>query len=169
MPERPAQAIDWATRYAEAHGLEAAAITLKANKTYGYDAKLPLVCEVYLLALGAHLQAMKDAKERRERGEKHGGQCGHAHTRECHQPHEDSLTPGNVGGSAIPTASPPSTGEAVKMVRGATPEATRTLVRNFEDPDCGNATFSATAFWERAWGKPKTEPERGLGGRSVAV
>lgn len=59
MPERPAQAIDWATRYAEAHGLEAAAITLKANKTYGYDAKLPLVCEVYLLALGAHLQAMK--------------------------------------------------------------------------------------------------------------
>ena len=41
------------------------------------------------------------------------------------------------------------------MARGATPEATRTLVRNFEDPDRGNATFSATAFWERAWGKPK--------------
>ena len=45
---------------------------MKANKTYGYDAKLPLVCEVYLLALGAHLQAMKDAKERRERGENTG-------------------------------------------------------------------------------------------------
>jgi hypothetical protein len=44
--------------------------TLKGNKAYGYDAKLlPLVCEVYLLARDAHLAALKDAQERRVKGE----------------------------------------------------------------------------------------------------
>lgn len=44
--------------------------TKRGNKAYGYDAKLlPMVCEVYLLARDAHLKALKDAQERRERGE----------------------------------------------------------------------------------------------------
>lgn len=44
--------------------------TTRGNKAYGYDAKLlPLVCEVYLLARDAHLKALKDAQERRARGE----------------------------------------------------------------------------------------------------
>lgn len=44
--------------------------TKRGNKAYGYDAKLlPLVCEVYLLARDEHLRALKEAQERRERGE----------------------------------------------------------------------------------------------------
>ncbi len=44
--------------------------TLRGGKAYGYDAKLlPLVCEVYLLARDAHLEALKEAQERRKRGE----------------------------------------------------------------------------------------------------
>jgi hypothetical protein len=44
--------------------------TKRGNKAYGYDARLlPLVCEVYLLARDEHLRALKDAQERRERGE----------------------------------------------------------------------------------------------------
>ena len=44
--------------------------TIRGNKAYGYDAKLlPLVCEVYLLARDAHLAALKDAQERRKKGE----------------------------------------------------------------------------------------------------
>jgi hypothetical protein len=40
------------------------------RKAYGYNATLlPLVCEVYLSARDAHLDAMKDAQARRERGE----------------------------------------------------------------------------------------------------
>jgi P63C domain len=40
------------------------------RKAYGYDATLlPLVCEVYLSARDAHLEAMKHAQSRRERGE----------------------------------------------------------------------------------------------------
>ena len=45
--------------------------TTKGNRAYGYDAKLlPLVCEVYLSARDAHLEAMKEAQLRRERGER---------------------------------------------------------------------------------------------------
>src|SRR5262249_49041956 len=45
--------------------------TLRGNRAYGYDARLlPLVCEVYLLARDAHLAAMKDAQEKRRKGEK---------------------------------------------------------------------------------------------------
>lgn len=44
--------------------------TRRGNKAYGYDARLlPMVCEVYLLARDAHLKALKDAQERRSRGE----------------------------------------------------------------------------------------------------
>ncbi len=44
--------------------------TTRGNRAFGYDAKLlPLVCEVYLLARDAHLRALKDAQEARERGE----------------------------------------------------------------------------------------------------
>lgn len=44
--------------------------TTRGNKAYGYDAKLlPMVCEVYLLARDAHMEALKDAQERRRRGE----------------------------------------------------------------------------------------------------
>jgi len=44
--------------------------TKRGNKAYGYDARLlPMVCEVYLLARDAHLKALKDAQERREKGE----------------------------------------------------------------------------------------------------
>ena len=44
--------------------------TKRGNKAYGYDARLmPMVCEVYLLARDAHLRAMKEAQERRARGE----------------------------------------------------------------------------------------------------
>jgi P63C domain len=44
--------------------------TLRGNRAYGYDAKLlPMVCEVYLRARDAHLEALKDAQERRKRGE----------------------------------------------------------------------------------------------------
>ena len=44
--------------------------TLRGGRAYGYDAKLlPLVCEVYLLARDAHLEALKEAQERRRRGE----------------------------------------------------------------------------------------------------
>jgi hypothetical protein len=43
--------------------------TRRGNKAYGYDAKLlPLVCEVYLLARDAHLQALKDAQQQRGQG-----------------------------------------------------------------------------------------------------
>jgi hypothetical protein len=45
--------------------------TTKGNRGYGYDAKLlPLVCEVYLSARDAHLEAMRGAQLRRERGER---------------------------------------------------------------------------------------------------
>ncbi len=38
--------------------------TKRGGKAYGYDARLlPLVCEVYLKARDAHLQALKDAQE----------------------------------------------------------------------------------------------------------
>jgi len=44
--------------------------TTRGNKAYGYDARLlPMVCEVYLLARDAHLKGLKDAQERRTRGE----------------------------------------------------------------------------------------------------
>lgn len=44
--------------------------TKRGNKAYGYDARLlPLVCEVYLLARDEHLRVLKEAQERRERGE----------------------------------------------------------------------------------------------------
>jgi hypothetical protein len=44
--------------------------TTRGNRAYGYDARLlPMVCEVYLLARDAHLRALKEAQERRERGE----------------------------------------------------------------------------------------------------
>jgi hypothetical protein len=44
--------------------------TKRGSRAYGYDARLlPLVCEVYLLARDEHLRALKDAQERRERGE----------------------------------------------------------------------------------------------------
>jgi hypothetical protein len=44
--------------------------TKRGNKAYGYDARLlPMVCEVYLLARDAHMKAMKEAQERREKGE----------------------------------------------------------------------------------------------------
>jgi hypothetical protein len=45
--------------------------TLRGNRAYGYDAKLlPMVCEVYLRARDAHLEALKEAQERRKKGEK---------------------------------------------------------------------------------------------------
>lgn len=45
--------------------------TMRGNKAYGYDARLlPMVCEVYLLARDAHLEALKGAQERRRRGER---------------------------------------------------------------------------------------------------
>ena len=45
--------------------------TMKGNRAFGYDANLlPAVCEVYLLARDAHFEAMKDAQERRAKGEK---------------------------------------------------------------------------------------------------
>jgi hypothetical protein len=44
--------------------------TKRGKKAYGYDARLlPMVCEVYLLARDAHLKALKEAQERREKGE----------------------------------------------------------------------------------------------------
>ncbi len=44
--------------------------TKRGNKAYGYDARLlPLVCEVYLLARDAHLNAHKEAQASRSRGE----------------------------------------------------------------------------------------------------
>jgi hypothetical protein len=44
--------------------------TTRGNRAYGYDARLlPMVCEVYLLARDAHLKALKEAQERRARGE----------------------------------------------------------------------------------------------------
>ena len=44
--------------------------TIRGQKAYGYDARLlPLVCEVYLLARDAHIESLKAANERRERGE----------------------------------------------------------------------------------------------------
>jgi hypothetical protein len=44
--------------------------TRRGNKAYGYDARLlPMVCEVYLLARDAHLKAMREAQERRAKGE----------------------------------------------------------------------------------------------------
>jgi P63C domain len=44
--------------------------TLRGNRAYGYDAKLlPMVCEVYLRARDAHLEALKDAQDRRKKGE----------------------------------------------------------------------------------------------------
>jgi hypothetical protein len=44
--------------------------TVRGNRAYGYDAKLlPMVCEVYLRARDAHLEALKDAQERRKKGE----------------------------------------------------------------------------------------------------
>lgn len=44
--------------------------TMRGNKAYGYDARLlPMVCEVYLLARDAHLAALREAQEQRERGE----------------------------------------------------------------------------------------------------
>jgi hypothetical protein len=44
--------------------------TLRGIKAYGYDARLmPMVCEVYLKARDAHLEALKDAQERRKRGQ----------------------------------------------------------------------------------------------------
>lgn len=44
--------------------------TERGNKAYGYDARLlPMVCEVYLLARDAHLKALKEAQDRRARGE----------------------------------------------------------------------------------------------------
>jgi hypothetical protein len=44
--------------------------TRRGNRAYGYDARLlPMVCEVYLLARDAHLKALKNAQERRARGE----------------------------------------------------------------------------------------------------
>ncbi len=45
--------------------------TTKGARAYGYNARLlPLVCEVYLLARDAHLKALKEAQEKRARGEK---------------------------------------------------------------------------------------------------
>ena len=44
--------------------------TKRGKRAYGYDAKLlPLVCEVYLKARDAHLEALTDAQDRRKRGE----------------------------------------------------------------------------------------------------
>lgn len=44
--------------------------TTRGKRAFGYDARLlPLVCEVYLKARDAHLAALKDAQERRKRGE----------------------------------------------------------------------------------------------------
>ena len=44
--------------------------TKRGKKAYGYDARLlPMVCEVYLLARDAHLKALKEAQERRQKGE----------------------------------------------------------------------------------------------------
>jgi hypothetical protein len=44
--------------------------TRRGSRAYGYDARLlPLVCEVYLLARDEHMRALKNAQERRERGE----------------------------------------------------------------------------------------------------
>jgi hypothetical protein len=44
--------------------------SLRGNKAYGYDAKLlPLVCEVYLRARDAHVEALQEAHERRRKGE----------------------------------------------------------------------------------------------------
>lgn len=42
----------------------------RGKRAYGYDAKLlPLVCEVYLKARDAHLEALSEARDRRKRGE----------------------------------------------------------------------------------------------------
>jgi hypothetical protein len=44
--------------------------TTRGKRAFGYDARLlPLVCEVYLKARDAHLAALKEAQERRKRGE----------------------------------------------------------------------------------------------------
>ena len=44
--------------------------TKRGKRAYGYDAKLlPLVCEVYLKARDAHLEALSEAQDRRKRGE----------------------------------------------------------------------------------------------------
>ena len=44
--------------------------TRRGQKAYGYDARLlPLVCEVYLMARDAHLDALKKAQAKRDRGE----------------------------------------------------------------------------------------------------
>jgi hypothetical protein len=44
--------------------------TSRGARAYGYDAQLlPMVCEVYLKARDAHLKALKEAQQKRERGE----------------------------------------------------------------------------------------------------
>jgi hypothetical protein len=44
--------------------------TVRGNRAFGYDARLlPMVCEVYLKARDAHMDALQHAQERRRRGE----------------------------------------------------------------------------------------------------